>query len=285
MGENRINNFLNSNRFTKPVKWKLADAFYRSQFTYLKKFTSKHTINLYGIQRSGNHAFIDFLMRNAQGKALLLNDIGIGQHPKNAAIKKMASGRGKEPLIIASRENFQRSDLILEEQPKLYGNISKHHNIILIRDPFNLFASYYSWNFRQGIFFREKEAFRVKIIALWKEYARLYLDWEKAGDPSNIVVTYNEFTADEKYKKDLAKKLDLKVKEINSEEVPNFGGGSSFYGTENIKGDKNGYNQRFLKFVEDENFRKIFQDEELIDLSREIFGIIPNQDLLIGHQG
>lgn len=284
MGENRINSFLNANKFTRPVKWKLADAFYQSQFTYLKRFTRKHTINLYGIQRSGNHAFIDFLMRNAQGKALLLNDIGRGQHPKRAAIKKITANTGKEPLIIASRENFSRSELILKEEPELYGNISKHHNIILIRDPYNLFASYYSWNFRQGVFFREKVAFRERIIALWKEYARLYIDWKIAADPTNLAVTYNEFTSNEEYKKDLARRLGVKIREINSEEVPNFGGGSSFYGTLNESGDRRDYNQRFLKFVGDEEFKKIFQDEELVNLSQEIFGIIPNQDLLISDQ-
>ncbi len=243
----------------------------RLAFDIIRSRHSKSVYQIFGIQRSGNHAIINWLIDNMSGSVLHCNHVRKNQHPRDCK-KNFRWGLGNSHLI-ASFEEYSPNDFELKFDSDLYGQFTSGFNLLLLRDPFNLFASRYAWEKPPGDRFREKIKTRERKISLWKEYANTYLKWQSHQQPQNITINYNQWCVDDEYRLKLAKKLGFEIEEIQSKRIPKNGGGSSFTGSQKIV-DKNIFLQRFREFENDEKFKSIFKDEELIDLSKKIFGKI-----------
>lgn len=277
----KLNDAANRSRLIGPMKWRISDQLHKAAFDAIVKKSDKRLVRLLGIQRSGNHAIVGWLLNNLGGKVIFCNDLSLGQHPRNAPMKKLRWRKGSGSVIV-SYENYQFDELGPVQRPEWYGSTRSVHDILLIRDPFNLFASHYVWPFPQGVKFREDRSHRQRIIDLWKSNARSFLQFQGQADSTVLCISYNHWLEDADYREQCARSLGMD-KASKSHEVMDFGGGSSFEGISSSDGNRK-YLQRFLSLVGNEDFRSIFVDHELIALSERIFGQVEGTQELLNQE-
>lgn len=233
----------------------------------LKLYEGIGTINCKGIDYwDFKKRFLLFEKNPFQGK----NIIAYSREDKRFNNQKLKN-YPKEGLIIS----FEGKDInkmmtaLDHNHDQLVGSSAKIFSFIIIRDPFNLFASIYKkWG----------KKYLLRFIPLWKQYANLVVN-SKANFDS---ILYNQWLTDQNYRKSITKKLQIPFDDSGKDVVANFGGGSSFDGASNqVKAKDLQVLSRWQFFQDDQDFHSCFQDAEIIELSEKIFGVIPGtQDLL-----
>jgi hypothetical protein len=277
-----INDWANRTPWIRPLKWAISSLVHRTILAYLMRDPKKSIIAVHGLQRTGNHAVINWIMKGSCRPSMLCNDLDHRDHPQNAPIKKYDHGKGN-PLIISSYEDRRISDMPVIPMLESYGPHADRRAVIIIRDPFNLFASRYVWKRIQGEWFRNDAKYRERVIEVWKDHARNSLSWisePRMGDIQRTVVNYNKWVMDTEYREMCALALDLKLPHAGLNEVSGLGGGSSFHGTSYINGTPDDYNRRFIPLLADPNFERIFSDPVLWELSDALFGNVPGTERL-----
>ena len=167
-------------------------------------------------------------------------------------------------LLVISYENQVLDDV--------FGIDDKSRNIFILRDAFNYFAS--------RLRHREIGSWPTKpAVHLWKSYAK-----EALNDSSGrVFVNFNKWFLDQEYRKELCDKIGVEFNDDGINQVPKNGGGSSFGKVDAYDDDrKTKLLTRWKDFLEDdghkgkrsERYKKIFEDNELIELSNRIFGEI-----------
>ncbi len=270
------------NKYLYPLKQKSRKAYYNLFYKYLISRNQKHVFRLYGMKRSGNHAIVNWLFNSINGTTLLCNDIRRNQNPKLAYFNQLKISNGIGGLIC-SYENQLSSYFDLNYSEEYFGPYSHYKNVFLLRDPFNLFASRFVWNDKEGVKFKGDLDYRLRVVDHWKENAKTFLEWQKTNSEENIPINYNNWCVSLDYRNRLIQKLGLSVLNANTDKVPAFGGGSSFDGMKENAINKQKYSKRFEPLIDDVDFRSIFLDEEIVLLSEEIFGKIENSEMLYRH--
>lgn len=286
-------------------------------------------LRVYGLQRSGNHAVIEWILDQHRGKrTCFLNNVRHGNHdPYNTAEQSSLSGFGsmsdleavrwmyKHVLIYSyeddvskmqSGRNFVESahDEEFERNRHLYVGTSEHRvDILVLRDPFNFFASRLR---RRGSLtaIRDSEATSQN----WKLLARQAIHAGHNPASGKLVISYNRWFADKRYRRELSKTLHGRFSDASLESVAPMGGGSSFdsrsfsrlslrtirrkwkklfesrvylradiywkrlfaRGAHNMK-----VLERWQALRDDDSYRRIFADREVLDLSERIFDELP----------
>lgn len=271
-------------------------------------------IRIFGIKRSGNHAIINWLFYQIPNKVVFLNNCypagkklrlyeGIGtinckginywdfkkkliffeSNPfKGQKIiaysredKRFNNQKLKECLkegLIISFENrdIQKMTTMLDnDHDQLVGSSAEIFSFIIIRDPFNLFASIYKkWG----------QEYLIRFIPIWKQYAQMLINPESDFDS----ILYNQWLTDQNYRRKITEKLQIPFDDSGKDTIANFGGGSSFDGLSNqIQAKDLKVLSRWQIFQDDPDFRSFFQDSEIIELSEQIFGVLPDtQDFI-----
>jgi hypothetical protein len=244
-------------------------------------------IRFVGLSRSGNHPFLNWLLYKYTGRIAFVNHRQLGVSIEALRRHENHINNGDLPCFESpDRERVSNSsfwDLLVisyENQPldRVFGLDEKSRNIFILRDPFNYFASR----------LRHREIGRWPIapaIKLWKSYAK------EALDPQDkIFVNFNRWCAEKDYRQELCRELEVEFNDLGIDEVPNNGGGSSFEGTEH-QGSAAGMKttERWKSFIEDdgyggkrlEKYKIVFQDQELLDLSDQIFGKVVDDSFTI----
>ena len=276
--------------------------------------TTQNEFRVFGLQRSGNHAITYWICAQCQGKLVYLNDVKPGKNVFLAhnGIVKNGGGRGKycnfkvEPSItigdftfnideekkgnltekdflILSFEDTYLEKVLSEDMEKSrrnhIGECLNKYDILILRDAFNFFASRCAkWN--QLTRTKDKQ----KLIELWKIYAKEYLGETGCLINNKVVVSYNSWFLDKEYRRMLANKLNIPFSYEELNPVVNKGGGSSFDGLKFKENpEKMKVTERWKNFVDDDFYRDIFQDKELVELSNRIFGKIPGTEVLYHH--
>jgi hypothetical protein len=175
----------------------------------------------------------------------------------------------KEAVII-SFENRDIATLTAHldnNHERLLGNSRQIFSVVIMRDPFNLFASnYQKWGKKslQGI------------VELWKTFAQKFIEYQESNDKYLLGINYNEWFANSLYREKIAKVLDLPFNDQGINTVREFSGGSSFDGfSPEMKAQDLDVLNRWQAFKDDPFYRSLFEDQELWDLSFRIFGNIP----------
>ena len=276
--------------------------------------TTQNEFRVFGLQRSGNHAITYWMCAQCQGKLVYLNDVKPGKNVFLAhnGIVKNGGGLGKycnfkvEPSItigdftfnideekkgnltekdflILSFEDTYPEKVLSEDMEKSrrnhIGECLNKYDILILRDAFNFFASRCAkWNKLT----RKKD--KQELIELWKIYAKEYLGETGCLINNKVVVSYNSWFLDKEYRRMLANKLNLPFSYEELNPVVNKGGGSSFDGLKFKENpEKMKVTERWKNFVDDDFYRDIFQDKELVELSNRIFGKIPGTEVLYHH--
>lgn len=138
--------------------------------------------------------------------------------------------------------------------------------VLLLRDPFNLFASL----LQSG---RMDDHNRRYYVRAWKQYAYEYLGDSDYLGGEVAVVNYNLWRDSAEYRAQLCQRLHLPVDDSAHASVATTGGGSSFDG---LAADAAllQTDERWKHFATEQRYIDLF-DEEVRELSRRAFGAPP----------
>jgi hypothetical protein len=255
---------------------------------------NKVRILFWGLQRSGNHALIQWIMAHYPEPKLHLNNQVFGQelkanhakYLKDYGISHKMDGfihcdktesdwlqKWSQPkdelneLLLISFENQNLTSLLPDFYQKgcqaldssLLGKSQSTKNVIILRDPFNWIVSSYKTN-------------RPINIDLWKIYAKEFLGITNFL-PQKICINYNEWFLRKAYRQEIATQLDVDFTDAGLNLVSNVGGGSSFDQTTfDGQAQKMNVLGRWEQFEDvdfKENLIKAWQsDNEFIDITK-----------------
>lgn len=265
----------------------------------LPGYTNKKEMRIFALRRSGHHAIINWIIYQVKGRYCFLNDCKGSGNPFQTCLRvnsKIASRLAEHNRLFWDREIrgrlSQKGTLIYnyEDQPfaevldrgpeatneKWVGASKNTYDILILRDPFNLLASKLKWAYgdKHG---PSLDSF-PRIIQIWKEQAKEFLG-ETNYLKNKIVINYNFWFTSKEYRILLAALLGLKFDDKGIHEIAKWGPTTwektSFDG---LKFDGNATKmnvlERWKNFQDDEFFRKLIADEELLVLSARIFGEI-----------
>jgi hypothetical protein len=200
------------------------------------------------------------------------------QRKKNSSGKKSPKIIGKIyfmdiDLVAVSYEDKYLEKIknysILDEEQMIGADRNKTI-ILILRDPYNLFASRLKYKKPKKHAMQNKEGFVEK----WKSYALEFLGDTNIID-NKICINYNSWLKDIDYRRDLSKRLGGDFSDSNIDIVPSSGGGSSF--------DRKSYDgrasemkllERWKSLKNEKYFLELVDDKELAELSFRIFGNI-----------
>ena len=291
-------------------------------------YAAELQVRVCGLQRSGNHAIINWIINQHKGKAYcFLNNVRHGSYdpfetcsqlffenlscsPEREALRRVA----KHLLVLSYEDDdtqmlkntgFLKSvfDPQFESNRRRYlGNSRYAYDVFIVRDPFNFFASRLTkWERLTG----RKDVDRV--VHDWKEMARAAIALESDPRPQALAISYNAWHTDVSYRKELSRRLLGHHDDSSMNHVSSIGGGSSFeavpltprmlvrnwrkaFDAKRLtmlhhylgrialreRGSKMHVLERWKGFRQDDRFLSVFADRELLELSEQIFGEIPD---------
>lgn len=272
---------------------------------YSEKTTSTiqdNEIRIIGLSRSGNHAIINWIINQLQGRYCFMNCAEPKYNPYFTSRPLSEGGNSYLTNILnfdleKEREgNFTLKDYLLyshedcflgamnnrhfkENRREWVGATAAGKDLLILRDPFNLFASRIKSGLITGHYTHHgtKPISVLTLKRIYKQHAREFLG-KKKYLKNRVLINFNRWTSEKEYRKAIAEKLNISFSDKGFTEVMNVAGGSSFDGTDFCgNANKMDLNNRWKEFASDESYWSFF-DEELVELAREIFGDIPAID-------
>ncbi|PKD16196.1 hypothetical protein APR41_10440 [Salegentibacter salinarum] len=259
----------------------------------------KYVFRIVGLSRSGNHAIINWIINQLQGDYLFLNCTEPKYNPYDTARpldkegytyrtnlynfelnrEKKGNFSKKKYLLFSHEDCFLGSLNKKEERKKIAGWVGSSEvqkDILIIRDPFNLFASRAKAGLLLGnIADHTTRPISEKVLCrIYKQHAREFLG-ENNNLRNKVIINFNTWSSNENYRLKVAKALNIPFSDAGYREVTTVAGGSSFDGT-NLSGmaHKMKVNERWKNYAKDDNYWSLF-DQELLEFSRKIFGNTP----------
>lgn len=271
-------------------------------------------IRVIGLRRTGNHAIMNWIRKQQPGEVFYINNAKINVNPFRHVYEDQVR-KIKDPGLEGWRTNnverwrkeaigeFSTKDCLVysyEDQPleKLcdrtfekkhdlyFGPSEIRYDLILLRDPFNLFASRLRASRRQtpetgSIDFMKVKARHISLPKLWVDYAKEYLGETQYLQHVKVPVNYNQWVSSTDYRRQLAETLGLEFTDSGVDDVMTNGGGSSFDGTElQGKASEMSVLERWKTFVDDPAFKSLIEDEALLSYATKIFRNLPGTDSL-----
>ncbi|MDJ0600659.1 MAG: hypothetical protein QNJ37_17665 [Crocosphaera sp.] len=273
-------------------------------------------IRLIGLKRTGNHGITNWIIKQYGDINLAyLNAVKPKYNPyrlyynnfPNNRFSKDAFGQfSKKDLLFYSYEDWPLElicDANFEKKHDLYlGKSSQRYDILILRDPFNLFASRLKMmdekldglkgmgnqlSDKQMIDRELQEKMIKRLIGqysvdLWITYAKEFLGETDYLTQKKVFINYNQWFCDQAYRKNISQQLDVQFSDVGLEKVKGQGGGSSFDG-KNLSGKASQMKvlQRWQHFQQDPRFVSIFENKQLWHYSDKIFGKIPGTESLL----
>lgn len=194
-----------------------------------------------GMKRSGNHAVINWMLGG--GRFFLINNVfwldramaGHYHFPVSMArviarkrLRKFARTGFWATKNLLSVEDFSISDRLFEVQ----GDVT---NILLVRDPENLFASRIRMasKTQKPAFSRRMDVTMQRAISIWLEHADELLGITEHL-PNHIGVYFDKWVSDPAYRNLIAARLGISCEEDDIRVRAKEGGGSSFSGHKTV---------------------------------------------------
>lgn len=191
------------------------------------------------------------------------------------SVRKLVAGMG---YLLRGKLSVSLEDWQLH-RPALLAWPKERKDVLLIRDPFNLFASRISMGRGGHTSFCKNHAedyFRASIV-LWKQHAREFL-----GDtnylPGHVGIFYDRWLIDAGYRRDIAYRLGVMPDESALTVVAKEGGGSSFEGMSPLGEDAAQRRLSRYKQLTGENhemFQAVALDPEILELRERLLGLLP----------
>jgi len=178
-------------------------------------------ITVYGMKRGGQHGFSNWLMSQFRdGYGLYLNDRELFGDPLVVRYYDVWGDFCSVPLskirevekdvVIVGMEDKHMTHIVSRDvfpgafREKL-GPITAEYSVLLIRDPFNLFASRKRWVETRGRWLGRN----AMDVELWKEHAREYLGLTNHLPAKPIRLCYNFWYLSEAYRRAICSLLGI----------------------------------------------------------------------------
>lgn len=233
-------------------------------------------IRFVGLQRSGNHAIINWILSQASKPFAFFNNAW-PNHPFLDPPDQGSTGETEYRLVLIS---FEDRPLPLLASRWTYPHnvtttpwtVSRRIDLLLLRDPFNLFASR-----RRSNTVETGSSHYLSGLSM----PQLYLSYlrEAEGETNflqhdRIVVSYNRWIDSQAYRKELAQRIGFKFTDAGIGEVSQHGGGSSFEGTSACgQGHMMKTTERWRYFQNERDFRRMFRNSEMLDRAMRLFNL------------
>lgn len=267
--------------------------------------TNRVNMRVFALRRSGHHAILNWIRYQLPDRYCFLNECQVGKNPftscsrANSLVKHWAGEhrylnwkqeqRGcwaKKGILIHNYEDGDFRDYLQQATPNQeqawIGSSARHLSILILRDPFNLFASKFRW--ARGKTLTPDFSHLQTLPQLWKVYAKEFLNQTHFLE-EKVNISYNDWLVDQSYRDQIASQIGFKNQDLGLDEVAKWGPttwGDSFDG---LKFDGQARQmkvlERWRQYQDDPLFRSLFQDAELWELSRSIFGVIPGAEALL----
>ena len=252
------------------------------------------------VRRSGHHAIVEWLLRLLDGDGCFLNDCRVQSSPFLRNKGTRATGQidpeqerpGRftpKDYLVHNYENRNLTKIFspsrLEEWDELVGTSRRRVHLLILRDPFNNFASLVRRSEAHtpgDVLTYSPETVR-RCVELWKRYAREYVGRTDIIPGEKIGVSYNAWFTEQRERKRLADTLGLEFTDEGIDEVASWGPsrGSSFDGfSYDGRAGEMRVLERFRKYEDNPFYLGLF-DPEIIDLSQRIFGEIPGTEQIV----
>ncbi len=263
------------------------------------KVINQKEIRVTGLRRTGNHAIIHWIEQQQLGHVRHLNNVAAGTNPyrhKANNLRRYHPEHHKMAEVYwrQAKGNFVQRDCLIysyedwslkkitqprfERNRTLYlGNCAHRYDVLILRDPFNLFAS----RLKKGYVATKMKT--VSMAQMWLEYAKEWVGEDQRLLGDRVLINYNRWFADTDYRRSLADQLDVPFSDSGLNKVSTLGSGSSFDGTAlDGQARKMNVTNRWRAFADDPAFRQLFQDEAIWHYSQQIFGHVPGTEVLRG---
>jgi hypothetical protein len=238
------------------------------------------------LERSGHHAIINWISANSAAPVCFINNCRLGVDPYLMCTEDQRVKPAPGSLLIYNYEDRRLGDAFpsdfLNRKTKWFGARGIAIYFLILRDPFNNFASKYRWAINGTKWTPPMEWLTDVMPGLWKSYAREFLGLTDLMPTPKVCINYNRWFADKDYRDRLAWQLGLASSGKGLTEVAKWGPntwGDSFDNLE-FEGRANEMKvlERWRHFADDRDFQKLFHDRELHELSERIFGVIPGTE-------
>lgn len=302
------------NRTSQKLRHSVEDGF--RLFTYGSR--SHHIVNqieirVFGLRRSGNHAIINWIGRQVKGNTVFINHVKPQENPYRNQYENYLSHKGgqvqkkdwkykdidwwkrekegrfsfKDCLIYSyeDQELERVASSLFERKHDMYlGKSEKRFDLIVMRDPFNLFASRFQTKPRDdGPNFSMLEVYskRYSLPELWISYAKECLGETSFLPSEKVIVNYNEWFVNVGYRKQIAEKIGISFSDEGFSDVSEAGRGSSFDGSRYAgQAYKMDVMSRWRSYVDNPSYRSLLSTERLLLYSEKLFGHIPCTEIL-----
>jgi len=301
-----LSNFKNLKRKAKNFLYNSANSFLYSCRLTPRSCVNDKEIRILGLQRTGNHAVINWIFTQAPEVKCYLNSVKPDTDPFlsferrgtvrefqkdfftkfNIGAERLGFFCPKKLLVYSYEEEFIQdvfSSAVFEaNHDRWTGKSAERFDMIILRDPFNLFASRLKKeeDINANRYSLKKDGEKETVIEIWKSYAREFIGETKFLKNKKLMVNYNKWFLEKEYRKELAEKLGLEFSDSAIDQVLPIGGGSSFDRTsKDSSATEMKVLERWAHYKDDENFINLFKDRELVELSEKIFGRIPGTEI------
>jgi hypothetical protein len=265
-------------------------------------------MRVFALRRSGHHAIVNWIRYQTPGRHCFLNDCKVGESPfekserRNSIVGGWAGEhrylnweqelRGRHAKKGILFHNYEDGDIrryaetvTAERETTWLGESSRQSTLLVLRDPYNLLASRLKWFHGRG---EDPTIERFgEFRFLWKLYAREFLGITMWMEDA-VHVRYNEWFCSREYRDEIAGRIGFSNQDAGVSEIARWGPAlgrpaASFDGLRyDGRAQEMKVLERWKEFSEDQFFRAQFEDEELVDLSRRIFGEIDGTRRLHG---
>lgn len=269
-------------------------------------------IRVVGIRRSGNHAIINWICQQAGNDVVFINHVRPGDNPYRSQYEsQLCSKRQSKPDDPHFRDiqwwrsekegSFSLKDYLMysyedqeienvfkpsyERKHDMYVGRSKERvDLIVLRDPFNLFASRLKTKPREdGLNFSMLNVYsrRYTLPKLWISYAKECLNETSFATGRKVFVNYNRWFSDLSYRKEIAAQLSLDFTDKGYDYVSSSGRGSSFDGFSYLgRARQMDVLNRWRQISDNNVFLDLVRTDALLDYSQKIFGHLEGTQLL-----
>ena len=210
-------------------------------------FTPVCALQVFGMRRSGNHAIIDWLMRNAPETAtggVFYNNCKYGKKPVQAygsidvydAAQSLTDHReikevdrlakaGGSPMVIVSYEDRMPQPAGQSQKASVgMTDADFSHQVIIYRSFLNWSASLLA-KLKKNDGFGSTDRMRIMTLA----FATYVQGLDRIAEASKVIaICYDDWMTSEGYRAQILRALGLPQRDLNRGKVQRYGGGSSF---------------------------------------------------------
>ncbi|MEQ6250117.1 hypothetical protein ABMC89_14580 [Sulfitobacter sp. HNIBRBA3233] len=232
-------------------------------------------LQVFGMRRSGNHAIIDWLMRNAPQAAtggVFFNNCRHGRDPLSAygsldiydaesrvqphhdiADAQRIAAAGDAPMVVVSYEDrIPQPKGKPQRASQGFATADFSRQVIIYRSFLNWAASLLA-KIQRNDGFGPTDRMRIMGLA----FATYVQGLDRVADPGDVVaICYDDWMQSEDYRAGILDRLDLPRRDLDRGQVQRYGGGSSFQRRTTGVADL-GSTERDALMAEDEEYKMI----------------------------